>query len=333
MKNTCFLSILAAALMGGQVFAEPTETAVEGYEKVQGSNYYGKYSEDGDATGGKVTIKADPLGEVPNNATVYGGWSKNRNHSDNNTVVMSGGTVSNVYGGSCSNMFGTASNNVVVVTGGTITNTLIVSSALDGTAMNNKLHLVGKGANNVSIADAQGKTSAYSYTGETAGISLAAVIVGNAGRGTSQGNSVDIYGTGIGITGSYQFEKMQILTFNITDGQVMEQTTEAALTLTSAYVSLNLTGVELQVNDLDVKAWTPGKTITLVEAAKEIQGLSDPKEVNIMRGDQVMAVGTLALAGEGKLLQLTVQGSVPEPTTGSLSLLALAGLCARRRRK
>ena len=32
-------------------------------------------------------------------------------------------------------------------------------------------------------------------------------------------------------------------------------------------------------------------------------------------------------------LSLVVGGSVPEPTTGSLSLLALAGLCARRRRK
>ena len=32
-------------------------------------------------------------------------------------------------------------------------------------------------------------------------------------------------------------------------------------------------------------------------------------------------------------LSLVIGGSVPEPTTGSLSLLALAGLCARRRRK
>ena len=32
-------------------------------------------------------------------------------------------------------------------------------------------------------------------------------------------------------------------------------------------------------------------------------------------------------------LNLVVGGSVPEPTTGTLSLLALAGLCARRRRK
>ena len=31
-------------------------------------------------------------------------------------------------------------------------------------------------------------------------------------------------------------------------------------------------------------------------------------------------------------LNLVVGGSVPEPTTGSLSLLALAGLCIRRRR-
>ena len=53
--------------------------------------------------------------------------------------------------------------------------------------------------------------------------------------------------------------------------------------------------------------------------------------------DYVFQTGEIGFTGyeEGShALNLVVGGgSVPEPTTGSLSLLALAGLCARRRRK
>ena len=44
-------------------------------------------------------------------------------------------------------------------------------------------------------------------------------------------------------------------------------------------------------------------------------------------------IGFTGYALGSRNLSLVVGGSVPEPTTGSLSLLALAGLCARRRRK
>ena len=52
--------------------------------------------------------------------------------------------------------------------------------------------------------------------------------------------------------------------------------------------------------------------------------------------DPAAQIGNVAYAMLGNNLMLTgtlANGSVPEPTTGTLSLLALAGLCARRRKK
>ncbi len=361
MKNTCFLSMLAAALLGGQVFAAPTGTAVEGYDTEHSTTdkYYGTYSDTESATGGNVTIKADEQGDVPNNASVYGGcstvadasgntltmqggtvgnirggYAQTEGDSDNNTVIMKGGSVNILYGGNAGNNY-SASNNVVIVTGGSISTALSAGYA-NGGAMNNKLHLVGMGASNVSIADAQGSIGTYS--GGNGGITLKNVFGGYAASGNpSTGNSIDIYGTGIKISGRFSY--MQVLTFNITNAQMAATSPEVAVnhTSTAASSALNLTGVDLQIKDLDVQAWTPGKTITLVQASQEITGLGDGKEVDITDATGAkVAQGKLQLvdAPEGKhLLTLTIQGNVPEPTTVTLTMLALAGLCARRRKK
>ena len=60
------------------------------------------------------------------------------------------------------------------------------------------------------------------------------------------------------------------------------------------------------------------------------------KYVGPQASDYVFQPGEIGFTGYysgSHNLSLVVGGSVPEPTTGSLSLLALAGLCARRRRK
>ncbi len=335
MKKTIYITMLAAALLGGQVFAEVTGTAVEGCEQTSGNQYCGRNSETDSVTGGNVTIKADNKGEVPNNAQVYGGRSNAKGgNASSNTVVMSGGKVALVCSGFTAGE-ANAVNNVAIVTGGTITGTLYAAFDNKGTAMNNKIHLVGKGASNVSIADAQGIIS--TYTGGTAGISLGDVAVASVGSsGTSENNSIDIYGTGI--TVARKLAGMQTLTFDITDGQMTGQSPEAALTLTSTdeIRALNLKDVELQVKDLDVQSWTPGTSITLVQAAQAIQVGDDwgkGKAVDIMKNGQVVALGQLVLSNDNKTLSLTVQGSVPEPSTGTLTMLALAALAARRRRK
>lgn len=377
------LTMLATALLGGQVFADdPTGTGIEGDVEVDGTKYYGRHTttESSPATGGNVTVKEEALGEVPVKAVVYGGCadkadvsnntvtmqggtvqtiygghgytgaSNNKvtmqggtvsnfiyggnggtaGNSYNNTVIMTGGSVQAIYGGA-SGMNYTVSGNVVIVTGGSITTALCAGNSTKGVAQNNKVHLVGKGASNVNIADAQGNSVAYN--GSDVGIKLKNVFSGTTTSGTSTGNSIDIYGTGIEISGRFAY--MQVLTFNITNDAVAAQTPEVAVTLTSTAPNdaLDLTDIDLQVKDLNVEEWSAEMTVTLVQSEQEIKGLESGKAVNIMKDGKAVALGKLVLSGDNKTLSLIVQGNVPEPATSSLSLLALAGLCVRRRRK
>lgn len=373
------LTMLATALLGGQVFAEVTETAVDNYEKTEDRYYYGKYSDSESVSGGNVTVKKETTGEVPNDAhviggrakagevsnnmvtmqggtvqaidggwgftgasdnkvtmqggtvsgTIYGGNGGTAGDSYNNTVIMTGGSVKTIYGGGSGGNY-TASGNVVIVTGGSIS-ILCAGNSTKGVAQNNKLHLVGKGASNVNIADAQGNSVAYN--GSNVGIKLKNVFSGTTTSGTSTGNSIDIYGTGIEI--SERFSYMQVLTFNITNDAVAAQTPEVAVTLTSTSpnYALDLADIDLRVKDLNVEEWSAGMTVTLVKSEQEIKGLESGKAVNIMKDGKAVALGKLVLSDGNKTLSLTVQGKVPEPATSSLSLLALAGLCVRRRRK
>ena len=354
MKKSLFVMMIAAALMGGQVFAtDPIPTSVEGYASSSGSSYYGAYKDDGsDASGGNVSVSASATGSDLSQAFVYGGRSTQGGTSNNkitmtggqvsiltggygktsasgNTAIMTGGSVIQMHGGESTK---DASGNIAIVAGDSVVSSVLGGGfiAFGGDAANdNKIYLVGKGAT-ATIADAQGKTA--TYTGGA--ISVGAVV---GGRGTvSAGNSIDIYGTGITVSNNVQ--NMQILTFHIADGLLPSQ--EAMISMTSKYVGLDLTGVELGFYNDDVQDWSvfDGKTITLVSTVKSITvGEGSLGDVAIKGADgATVATATLGLENENKSLVLSnIKGTapVPEPTTGTLSLLALAGLCIRRRRK
>lgn len=54
---------------------------------------------------------------------------------------------------------------------------------------------------------------------------------------------------------------------------------------------------------------------------------------NLPKGDGIIYNKTFSDWGGQNIAVVTLTGTVPEPTTATLSLLALAGLAARRRRK
>ena len=369
MKKSLFVMMIAAALMGGQVFADVIPTTTDA-TKVGGWEYAGQYSTTADVSGANVTInEEEDGGEDFSENIVYGGLSK-KGSADGNAVTMTGGQVFGVYGGggvdghannntvtisggqafyvvSALSENGNANNNTVIMTGGLATvvqgcemsnagaadgnnvyiaggeidGGVIGASAHSGAATNNRVHLVGAGA---SV-----KVGGATYAGQA--MQVGAVYAAMA-EGAMTGNSIEIYGTGITaatLTG------MQMVNFHIVDGVLLSQ--DAMVSLTNE--GLNLSGVEIGFYGDDVKDWSAfdGKSITLVSdkmAIKNATGSLGDVEIKGKDGE-LLATASLALANSNKSLVMSnIKGAtpVPEPTTGTLSLLALAGLCARRRK-
>lgn len=349
MKKTLFFTMLAAALVGGQVFAaDAIPTEVGGYNDHSGYNYYGKRNLSGEVKGYNVTVSASETGSNLSRANVYGGSASTE--ASNNKITMTSGQVLSLYGAEGKT---TVSKNTVIMTGGKVTSSLRgghstenaalveenvaivagdceISSNLyggyssHGYARDNKVYLVGKGAT-ATITDAQGITSTY----KGGNITLKAVYAGQGDSSldnNSIDNSIDIYGTGI--TASSYVEDMQVLNFHISQNQIGGE--DSMLTLTKYGMDLN--NVAIGIQNVDVQAWIPGTTVTLVQATKVIKGIESGQVVDIMRDGQVVAKGQLVLSNDDKTLSLSIPGSAPEPTTGTLGLLALAGLCIRRRK-
>ena len=259
---------------------------------------------------------------------------------------MTGGSTYNVQGGRTGTFVESAktNGNVAIVAGDCNIIRDVVGGFVSGsgTAKDNQVHLVGKGAS-VTIADAQGNTG--SYTGGTITTNL---IAGGRilGSGDSIGNSIDIYGNGI-VAHYLWAGTFQQLNFHIADSA----STDAMLTLTTGGL-LDLTGflvpTESQTPDLaltfdalDSLEWKPSSSVTLENAAEGIkmdEALLAKEYKIYQHGDPDKIAGTATLKleqgqGSAQSLKLVMNGDVPEPATGTLSLLALAALAARRRRK
>ncbi len=324
MKKTFFLSMLAAALLGGQACADAILTKVEGYSYKLGNNQYiGVLDEN--ASEGKVTVSYSADGSDMSGAIVYGGLGTS---ATNNTVIMTGGEVSELIGGDGMN---SATGNVVIVAGDSKVGMFMRGgNAKSASSQDNKVYLVGNGAT-ATIADAQGNMG--TYTGGN--VSLGVVLVGGDGRDRS-GNSIDIYGTGIE---AKELGRMQILNFHLLSGQLASTAPMVTITEADGFTIRN--GLDLSFDAVEGMEWKPGDSVTLVEAHKGMSIAPEvlAKEYDIYQnGDPqktVMATAKLTIEqGQGttQFLKLVVP-RVPEPTTGTFSLLALAGLAARRRKK
>ena len=358
MKHIRFLTILATALLGAQEFAAATTfTTLEGCtssERIRENEwiYYGK--NDRSASGVQVTISEGYENHSKDMVIAarafYGAATDNK-------VTMTGGQVSDIY---CGEAATTASGNTVIMTGGDVINYLYAGKSEDVASGNvailvghsgvgflyggsgpkatdNKIYLVGNGAT-ATIADAQGNKATYTSS-DTGGVINLYQIYGGVGTETSSGNSVDIYGTGTYASGS--MTDIQILNFHIAEALAKAESPMFKMTSPSELDALNLTGVNLGFYCDDVQDWSvfDGKSITLVYAATQPitveKGSLGNVEIKAEDG-AVIATATLGLDRENKSLVLSdikAAPPVPEPATDSLSLLALAGLAARRRRR
>lgn len=336
MKHTLFLAIFAVTLLGGHVFAETrtkitdadgNEFQLDEHQEVHGNGYV-KIFEDPDygihASGvgvygicnGTPATVVMTGGEV---GSIHGSYGNNQ--ADNSTVILYGGKVDTIYGGQAGE--GQAQGNNVILYGGVVGD-IYAGSALI-TASDNKLILVGNGATYNGV---EGRGSQISGP----------VRVADAERQLI-GNALEVYGTETTVGG--ELSGMQNLNFHLTQG-LTSTYTAPMLKLTSLEYALDLQDVAISVCGDEVEDWTAfnGKSITLLDLAKELanvqQTLKDGQEITFKdAAEKVLATATLQVVNEGKTLVLhniVAYSDVPEPATGTLGLLALCALAARRKR-
>ena len=283
---------------------------------------------------------------------VYGGITQN-GLADGNTVTLSGGNISrDLVGGYSLN--GDVGGNTAIVTGGSVENVCGAAFLNSREIKGNKVLISG---GNVGTARAYSQHSTqveYAdnviiMSGGTAGSLQLAERIHLAGAGfdgTIEGvehivgqalecgtvgscDSIDIYGAQISGT---RLTARVALNFHLMNGLL----TEAAPMVTLGD-TLNLSrDLTLSFDALDSMEWKPGDSVTLVSDALGItidESLLN-KEYNIYshgHPETIVGTGKIELEQNNTVLKLTVQG-VPEPATGTLGLLALAALAARRRR-
>lgn len=358
--------MMAAALTAGQAFAAepgpgPTliEGGLDGY--FNENEYDGQYSDASDVSGVKLTIsETDPsLGKDASGVAVYGGFVGGGYNSTGNTILMTGGEVRSLAAASTAWGDGSGiSGNKVILTGGKAFSIEGASNyGASGTLTGNHAVITGGHVGGDTASELGHLWGGYSDTGITAANNTVS-LVGNgasitvdgqeyqghaltinanisAGTADGTGNALDIYGKDITLGGG--ISGTQAMNFYLVDG-LSDNT--AMLTHMDA-TNLNLTNVTTYGFDGSAVAnWAAydGKSIMLIESYNgQIMGVGDSTEVEIKGADgTTVAMATLGLTDGGKALALSniVNKSTPtpEPTTGVLSLLALAAFAGRKRK-
>lgn len=290
---------------------------------------------------------------------VYGGYVATGN-AENNTVVLSGGKVSRRLVGGCVVWEGDACGNTVIVNGGSAIDVcaglsdlkannikgnkvVITGGEVETARAYNKHSFQTKYENNVIIMSG-GKAGALMHAERIhlAGVGFSGAIEGVKeieGKTLDCGSvgsceSIDIYGTEIFATG---LSAGLALNFHLLAGQL----TESAPMVTLSDTFRLSADLKLSFDALENMEWNPGDSVSLVQAQ---QGMTVAPELLAREYDiyengdpkKIMAVARLELEqglDTTQFLNLVLIREVPEPATGTLSLLALAALAARRRRK
>lgn len=352
MKKTIYTMMLATALTGGQALADSAYTVVEGnvgYDRpYMLAKAYKLSTEKGDIDGMSLTIRAPEQAETSRDLSEYkvivayrevftDALHDERGHVKNNSLVMKGGAVNRLWGAATYARLSVADGNSVVMTGGTVFDSVVGGYSENSGASQNAVYLVGKGG--------KATIRGVEYTGSDAGIQIkGAVQVGECKGSNSVGNALDIYGTDISI-GSINTAFTQLINFHIADarlslGSTPMITLAKELDLTNFLIPTDDNPTPAQALTFDALGsleYKPGTSVTLVSDALGIkinESLLN-KEFNIYshgHPETIVGTGKIELEQNNTILKLTVQG-VPEPATGTLSLLALAGLCMRKHRK
>lgn len=325
---------------------------------------YGAHADSGpespvaiNASGNRVSVLSGSLTHG-----VYGAYGLSGDHvvASNNLVYVAGGvldglSVNNpICGGYARShpkldRFGAseANGNVVIISGlgqgsglpnvdaGVAVNrgtTFGVAPLPTATASNNELHLVGNGfSGTIHYGDKQSVSgvvgSAFRVGTASAGRTEASTYYKEEVITVAENNSINIYGSGIEATALQGFDHLNF--------HMVESLVTSADSMIALENGLNLSEVELSFSICEAMSWAEGTTITLVQSKGTITISEEQtsKTWSFYDGDRLAAEGNMTVEGAALKMIISKVYPIPEPATGTLSLLALAGLCARRRRK
>lgn len=357
MIKQLFTSMLAATLMGsGSTLAG---TGVRYGSGNPPSIVYGSLGVENRASDGLVLIFEDENSLYTQIEQAYGGYCRGMDGeiiTNRNTVVMTGGDAGKIVGG-CAEMsdLSRVSHNRVIVAGGTVETIyggIAQDSKYKGVVQGNEIVVTGGSIGTIYAASLgapldtrceensvslMGKGASYSFESQVfdgGAISIEEVALLEESASHVSDNALNITGTDIQIgkvSGHFQQ-----LNFHLLEGQL--SSTDPMVTITGDIFDI-FSDMKLSFDAVEGMTWKPGDSITLVEAQKGLSIAMWAIEYNIYQNgnpEKILATAQLDFEpGQGttEFMKLVITSAIPEPTTGTLSLLALAALAARRRRK
>ena len=357
MIKQLFTSMLAATLMGSG-----STLAGTGVRYGSGNPpyiVYGSFDDKGLAAGGSVLIYEEENSLYTQIEKAYGGYCSGMDGeiiTDGNTVVMTGGNAGKIVGG-CAEMsdLSRVCHNKVIVAGGTVETIyggIAQGSKYKGIVQGNEIVVTGGSIGTIYAASLgapedtrcaensvslMGKGASYSFESQVfdgGAISIEKVALLEESASHVSDNALNITGTDIQIgkvSGHFQQ-----LNFHLLEGQL--SSTDPMVTITGDIFDI-VPDMKLSFDAVEGMTWKPGDSITLIEAQKGLSIAMWAIEYNIYQNgnpEKILATAQLDFEqGQGttRFLKLVITSAIPEPTTGTLSLLALAALAARRRRK
>lgn len=220
-----------------------------------------------------------------------------------------------------------SNTSVTVEEGGTL-----VTTGINSTIVNLTNHGVTTLADNgTKIAGDLVNSGTLTLSGADFSISNVTLSGGSVTLGTEEAHNHNLT-----ITGSLGVQANSRLNANLVmAGGNISFENSAVLTLGC---TLDLgEGVKIVLSDQDIASLDSGSSITLFESVETMgRYLLDGGDIRVYSASDLEQATAYKLSYSGDATNgytLFVGASVPEPATATLSLLALAGLCARRRRR
>ncbi len=353
------LEIAEGAIIGDGSYSNKTAAIAGSYNGGQ-AEAFNVYVEggtvEGDIVGGAVhgSGHIDSVKIVVNNGTIQGGiygGSKTSGSVDNAHIVINGGIIKNgiIAGGTD----GSVTHAQITITGGTV-----AGDITRGNARNADVIIQGSTANIIGSIEADSLTLYNVRNNMAASVKSAKDITtaGNTNTAIAVQNEIELNSLHLGDTTT-----LSVLNTTDTDNSSIED--EATITVTELIVG---SGVTLNANLLFTQEallrmegmLTMGSSITLTTgmtldlADIMLDGLYKGEIITLFTGVDALSVDNNSIA-VGTFMDATdiftglnseytyymsydgsnVSLSIPEPTTATLSLLALTALAARRRRK